>query len=316
MTEPGHGCDDLDRRDAITQGILRWFDRHQRTLPWRQTRDPYRILVSEVMLQQTQVDRVLPFYERFLTAFPTVEALAAAPVADVIRLWAGLGYNRRAVNLHRAAQAVAERHGSAFPSSIAELKALPGIGDYTAGAVACFAWEQDVAFVDTNMKRVIERVCFGPDSTPTAATLLDSAALLVPSGNGWRWNQALMEFGALHCTSRKPLCGLCPLQSVCRSFPVAQQQTARGASKVAEGFEGSNRYYRGRVLAVLRDSTAARDGVTLRQIGERLRADFGDEHLPWLSTLVEGLERDGLARVAETPESYDAGPSGPRVSLP
>lgn len=137
----------------LQTALLTWFAENARDLPWRRTRDPYRVLVSEVMLQQTQVDRVIPKYEAFLAAFPTVEALAAAPTAEVIRLWAGLGYNRRAVNLQRAARAVVEERGGLFPHEVEELLRLPGIGPYTAGAVACFAFEQDVAFVDTNIRR-------------------------------------------------------------------------------------------------------------------------------------------------------------------
>src|SRR5919112_2480940 len=141
----------------IRDGLLGWFKEHARDLPWRRTRDPYAILVSEVMLQQTQVDRVLPYYTKFLERFPTVEDLANAATSDVIRIWSGLGYNRRAVNLQRAARAVVEELGSTFSDEPAELKKLPGIGAYTAGAIAAFAHERDVAFLDTNMRRVISR---------------------------------------------------------------------------------------------------------------------------------------------------------------
>src|SRR4051812_1029866 len=135
---------------AIQSGLLRWFAENRRDLPWRHTRDPYAILVSEVMLQQTQVDRVIPYFRSFLERFPTVRDLAAAATADVITLWAGLGYNRRAVNLQRTARAVVDQHSGAFPSDPETLATLPGIGPYTAGAIACFAFEQDVAFLDTN----------------------------------------------------------------------------------------------------------------------------------------------------------------------
>src|SRR5215218_8549239 len=148
----------------IRDGLLGWFRDHARELPWRQTRDPYAILVSEVMLQQTQVDRVIPYYTRFLERFPTVEDLASAATSDVIRIWSGLGYNRRAVNLQRAARVVVSEHGGSFPDDPADLKKLPGIGAYTAGAIAAFAHERDVAFLDTNMRRVISRVIFGNES--------------------------------------------------------------------------------------------------------------------------------------------------------
>jgi A/G-specific adenine glycosylase len=303
----------------VREGILTWFERHQRDLPWRRSRDPYQILVSEVMLQQTQVDRVIPYYERFLARFPTVEVLAAAPVADVIRLWAGLGYNRRAVNLQRAAQAVVEEHGGVFPRSVEELRRLPGIGDYTAGAIACFAFEQDVPFLDTNMRRVVQRLFFGADGNASLPKTAEFAAGLVPEGDGWRWNQALIEFGALQCTARKPLCVICPLQRECRAFPVVQQMPGRSSRARApdEPFAGSNRFYRGRVLAALRDHESENEGIGLYELGATVREDFQPEHLPWLDTLVRGLERDGLARVAEPEAEYDAGqPGEPRISLP
>jgi A/G-specific adenine glycosylase len=308
--------------EAIRSGLLGWFRANARDLPWRRTRDPYAVLVSEVMLQQTQVDRVIPYYQAFLAAFPTVEALAGAPTAEVIRLWAGLGYNRRAVNLQRTAQAVVARGG--WPRDPAELRVLPGIGPYTAGAIACFAFEQDVAFVDTNMRRVIHRLRFGPDLPAPAASekdVIDSAALLVPPGQGWEWNQALIEFGALHCTARKPACVVCPLQASCRAFPEIQSIVAalpRGIRKKQEApFAGSNRFYRGRVLDLLRtmpsDDSA---GVDLRQLGPRVREDFDDDDLPWLRQVVDGLAKDGLAVVAEERATYDAEPGAVRIRLP
>jgi A/G-specific adenine glycosylase len=163
MESPGQT--QRERLGRIQHGLLAWFKENARELPWRRTRDPYAILVSEVMLQQTQVDRVLPYYTRFLERFPTVEDLAAAPTSDVIRIWSGLGYNRRAVNLQRAARTVVEELDGSFPDDPAELKKLPGIGAYTAGAIAAFAHERDVAFLDTNMRRVISRVIFGSEST-------------------------------------------------------------------------------------------------------------------------------------------------------
>lgn len=299
---------------AIRSGILTWFERHQRSLPWRETRDPYRILVSEVMLQQTQVDRVIPYYLRFLERFPTVRDLAAAPTADVIRMWAGLGYNRRAINLQRAAIAVVEQFDGVFPDSVDALRRLPGIGEYTAGAVACFAFDQDVAFADTNMRRVLDRVLTGGTGVSWAA-LRESAERLVPAGGAWRWNQALMEFGAIHCTARKPLCGLCPVQASCRAFPIPQQPVAHRPARQEEPFEGSNRYYRGRVLAVLRDDSRE-TGVPLDELGSHVRDGFTTEHIPWLFELVKGLENDGLARVAESAEPYDPNPANTRVTLP
>ena len=301
---------------TVRSGLLAWFEANRRDLPWRRTRDPYQILLSEVMLQQTQVDRVIPYYERFLSNYPTVEALAGASTGAVIRDWAGLGYNRRAVNLQRTAQVVVAEHGGAFPGSVDGLLRLPGVGPYTAGAIACFAFEQDVAFLDTNMRRVIHRLFYGADVPATRVPerdLLHVATQLVPYGDAWRWNQALMEFGALHCTARRPACVVCPLQADCLAYPAIQGAIARlptSRARKREGpFAGSNRYYRGRIVDALRGlpSSETHAGMDLLTLGARVRADFDPvEHLPWIAGLVGDLARDGLARVAEERAEYDA----------
>ncbi len=311
-----------ERVAAIRDGLLAWFEANRRDLPWRRTRDPYRILVSEVMLQQTQVDRVIPYYERFLELLPTVEALADAPTSVVITLWARLGYNRRAVNLQRTAQAVMEHHGGIFPSDPAQLVQLPGIGPYTAGAIACFAFEKPVAFLDTNMKRVIHRLIAGPDLPKQSLSdreLIAYAEQLVPPDDAWRWNQALIEFGALHCTARKPACVICPLQTQCSAFPAIQSVIASlpvGARKKQEvPFAGSNRYFRGRIVDGLRAAEGAH--VPLSALGSLVREDYAEEHAGWLLGLVRDLERDGLAKVAEPKATYSTDENDePLVSLP
>jgi A/G-specific adenine glycosylase len=308
------------RIEFVRSGLLAWFAANRRDLPWRQTRDPYRILVSEVMLQQTQVDRVIPYYSSWLETFPTVEALAAAPTADVITAWAGLGYNRRAVNLQRTARHVVEHFGGEFPRDIETLVTLPGIGPYTAGAIAAFAFEQDAAFIDTNMRRVIHRLFFGVDVPERKASdkeIVALAAALVPPGEGWTWNQALIEFGALQCTARRPACVICPLQEACEAYPAVQTAIAElpvGVRQKKEAaFNGSNRYYRGRVLAALRDNPVT--GVVLSELGPLVREDFSDEHIPWLYGVVTGMQKDGLAKVAEDDApAYDTGES--RITLP
>ncbi len=286
-----------------------WYRVHQRDLPWRRTRDPYHILVSEIMLQQTQVDRVLPKYRAFLERFPTLEALAAAPAGDVIRAWAGLGYNRRALNLQRTAQAVLADHGGRFPDTPDELRSLPGIGPYTAGAVACFAFERDVAFMDTNIRRVIGRVFAGAetDEAPwTERELLRKAEGAVPRGNGYLWNQAVMELGALICTAARPRCSICPLRSECRAYgawskadtevfnsPVPQRRAIRAIAERPEPYLASNRYYRGRVVAVLRDLAP---GVRLRlgELGPHIREDWSPDQQHWLEGLAQTLAAEGL----------------------
>lgn len=315
---------DPGRVAAVQEALLGWFAGNGRRLPWRETRDPYRVLVSEVMLQQTQVDRVIPYYEAFLARFPSVAALATAPTGEVIRLWAGLGYNRRAVNLQRTAQAVVARGG--WPESVAELRQLPGIGPYTAGAVACFAFDQPMAFLDTNMRRVVHRLFFGPDLpalSASEAALQETAAVLVPPDRAWAWNQALIEFGALHCTARRPACVVCPLQIHCRAFPDVQAVAAtlpKGVRKKDEGaFAGSNRYYRGRVVDTLRALEREDDGgIDLRTLGSLVRPGFGEADLAWLRGVVDGLARDGLALVREERSAYDVcgEPAAVRVRLP
>jgi A/G-specific adenine glycosylase len=209
------------RRLRFRRNLLAWFRRHGRDLPWRRTRDPYQILVSEVMLQQTQVARVTEYWPRFLQRFPTVQHLAAATPKRVRDAWDGLGYYRRAENLRRAARDMVTHHQGEVPSDTAVLRSLPGIGAYTAGAVASFAFELAEPAIDTNVARVLRRA-FHPRLRPGAAgdrQLWDTAKLLVPrSGNtAWTTNQALMELGALICTARVMRCEICPVRKACRT---------------------------------------------------------------------------------------------------
>jgi A/G-specific adenine glycosylase len=202
--------------------LTAWFRAAGRDLPWRRTRDAYAIVVSEFMLQQTQVSRVLDYYPRFLKRYPTVGHLARARPAAVRESWDGLGYYRRAANLHAMARVVVREYGGELPSDVAELRKLPGIGQYTAGAVACFAYERAEATVDTNVGRVLERF-FGYRRPKTGdrkskGRALQELAMAIQPRNGaaaWTFNQALMELGALICTARKPSCGSCPVQEQC-----------------------------------------------------------------------------------------------------
>lgn len=216
-TKSGSFSHDTARR--VSQRLRAWFRKQGRDLPWRRTRDPYRILVSELMLQQTQVSRVLEYYDRFTERFPTLDDLAVAPQQDVLSAWSGLGYYARARNLHALAGMVT-RDGQGIPSGAATLRELPGVGRYTAGAISSFAFERREALVDTNVARVLSRI-FAPQLRPKRARDLTklwgiAEAILPRTGRGtWTHNQALMELGALICTARVRHCERCPVNKDC-----------------------------------------------------------------------------------------------------
>jgi A/G-specific adenine glycosylase len=202
--------------------LLAWYAVHGRDLPWRRTRRPYRILVSEIMLQQTQVDRVLPKYREFLRRYPSMRRLAQAPVDDVRQVWYPLGYNVRPVRLHAIARETLARYGGRLPADAEKLRGLPGIGRYTAGAILSFAFGRDEAVLDTNVRRVLGRVFLGPRRLARVRgekAFWDLATALVPRGRGYDFNQALMDFGATWCTPRRPRCPRCPMQGFCASYP-------------------------------------------------------------------------------------------------
>lgn len=348
-----------ERRVEAWRALLAWYAAEGRaTLPWRHTRDPYAILVSEVMLQQTQVERVLPKYRAFLEQFPTLAALAAAPVAEVIRAWAGLGYNMRAVRLHEIARQAVERYGGTLPGSLDELLQLKGIGRYTAGAIACFAFGLPVATVDTNIRRALWRVFRGiepaawPADTAFQRQMFEIAEWALPQQPqaAYDWQQALMDLGATVCLARRPLCEQCPLTGCCSAwqeasnvtlFPsgeaVARLRDERAATaerptetpatrKVAERrtgytakttrmpaqpFTSTSRYFRGRVVATLREMPSGAT-LSLAELGPRLKPEYTADEYPWLRTLVERLARDGLVRLSGDPDDASAA----YVSLP
>jgi A/G-specific adenine glycosylase len=240
----------------VQAALTAWAEGSRRDLPWRHTRDPWAVLVSELMLQQTQVARVVPRYRGFLARFPTVAECAAAPAADVVRMWAGLGYNRRALNLHRAAVAVVERHGGALPDDLDALMALPGVGPYTARAVLAFAFERDVGILDVNAARVVHRTA-GRRLSPRAAQVRADA--LVPVGQGWAWNQAMLDLGATVCTRRAPRCGDCPVVAWCGWGGVGPDPAPEASRQST--FDGSDRQGRGRLVEALRMGAVALDDV-------------------------------------------------------
>lgn len=201
--------------------LLQWYARRRRVLPWREDPDPYKVWVSEIMLQQTQVNRVLPKYREFLRAYPSLDALARASIGEVREAWYPLGYNIRPVRLREIARTAVRRFGGRLPSSREELLSLKGIGPYTAGAVLTFAFGKPSPIVDTNVRRVLRRVFSGGEAVPEAALWRLSGALL-PANDGYDFNQAIMELGATVCTARRPQCRRCPVRGLCRAAPALE----------------------------------------------------------------------------------------------
>jgi len=223
------------RPDPITRrrfqrALLAWYARHRRDLPWRRTDDPYHILVSEIMLQQTQVDRVIPKYHEFLARYPTIESLAGARTIDVRRTWYPLGYNARPVNLQGIARETLARYGGRLPDDAQALRAMRGIGPYTAGAILSFAYRRGAALVDTNVRRVLGRVFLGPRRLRRLRgdkAIWSLAETLLPPRKAYDYNQALMDFGATWCTARAPRCSRCPMKGFCASYPLAATRDGR-----------------------------------------------------------------------------------------
>lgn len=216
----------MEHLTRLHDALINWFEANGEDLPWRQTDDPYRIWLSEIMLQQTQIATVLPYYVRFLDRFPTVEALAAAPLDDVLKMWEGLGYYSRARNLHKAAQIVAGEHGGQFPDTAEGLRALPGIGQYTAGAVGSIAFGLDLPVLDGNVIRVLTRLFNIDDDVRQSATKRELWALaddILPEGRAARWNEGLMELGQRICVPRSPRCDVCPVAEFCEARELSVQ---------------------------------------------------------------------------------------------
>ncbi len=263
------------------QEILLWFSKNNRDLPWRQTRDPYKILVSEVMLQQTQVSRVIPKYQEWLAAFPTIEDLAKAKTSEVLRLWSGLGYNRRALYLQKTAKIIVEKYTGVFPQDEKGLLSLPGIGEYTARAVLCFARNKQVAVVDTNVRKVIIHVMLNSfqHQNPqerrsrnkfgmTTKEIQEIANQLLPHARAYEWNQALMDYAAM----------------VLKKEKISIPKQSR--------FIGSDRYYRGKIIKLLLEIKT----VDVKKLGKLLKDDFLEQDKDWLEEIIKKLVRDGLMK--------------------
>ena len=280
-------------QEAAAQRVLSWGLAQLRDLPWRQTRDPWAVLVSEVMLQQTQVERVIPRWFEFLEAFPTPAACAEAGLGDVLRMWQGLGYPRRARNLHAAAKRITEL--GRFPHTLAELLVLPGIGQYTARALLAFAFEKDAAVVDTNIARVYARAA-GRRLTAREVQALADAAL--PVEQSWAWNQCIMDLGAALCRPTSPRCGECPLRVDC-AYHGDGDDPAIGSANVSVAqsrFEGSDRQGRGRLLKALGSGPVHLDGVVATMA-------WPDQH-ERAHRVAATLVADGLATFDETTSTF------------
>jgi A/G-specific adenine glycosylase len=267
--------------------LLRWYDANARDLPWRSAgASPWAVLVSEIMLQQTPVARVLPAYLAWTARWPTPAALAASPAGEAVRAWDRLGYPRRALRLHECARVLVAEHAGAVPSDVDALLALPGVGAYTARAVAAFAYGQRVPVVDTNVRRVVARAVAGAAEPGPPSTARDLAAVsaLLPDVDAPRFSVALMELGALVCTARSPRCPVCPLRSVC-AWRGAGCPPYEGPARRAQSFAGTDRQVRGLLMAVLRASSdpvpAARLDAVWPDPVQRARA-------------LDGLVADGL----------------------
>ncbi len=270
------------------EAILAWFDARGRSFPFRGIADPWAILVSETMAQQTQIDRATGKWTSFMTRFPTVEALAAGSPADVLREWRGLGYNRRALNLWRAARVVVDRHGGRVPDDLDALRALPGVGPYTARAVAALAFGRPVGAVDTNVRRVLGRMVGGAAGLP-AVDLQVVADAAVPRDRPADWTHALMDVGATLCRPTRPDCGACPAARWCAfaaNGAAAPVPVRRPAKSRAPAFRTTSRWLRGQLLDRFRDADG--DGWVI--VSDRLE----DHDEAAIELALAGLERDGL----------------------
>jgi A/G-specific adenine glycosylase len=286
----------IDDLTAVRRALLRWHRANGLRAPWRESADPYHVFVAAVMAQQTQMSRVMECYARFLAVFPTVEALAAASRADVIRTWAGMGYNQRAVRLHEAARAVA---ATGWPREADDLAKISGIGPFTAAIIASFAFARPAACVDTNVRRVLGRLAGDEALRPAAIQSLADVAMArrAPA----RWNQALMDYGARVCTPR-PKCGECVVAASCRardryaSPRVGERRGGYRAARPETPYEGSPRFWRGRIVDALR-SLGPAEGIAVRALSTLIADGRPAPSLADTRALLAALERDGLAVV-------------------
>jgi A/G-specific adenine glycosylase len=292
---------------AVRRRILQWYRRNGRSFLWRHTTDPYTILLSEIMLQQTQAARVEEKLPAFLKEFPTLRKLAKSTTADVVRAWRGMGYNNRAVRLRDLARAVIERHRGTLPDDPAQLDALPGIGRYTAHAVACFAFRKQVPVVDVNIHRLFSRLFWrmkDPSGKQSPNAIWDLAERILPD-DAWTWNQSVMELGSTICTAGKPGCSRCPVREYCPSVHLENARLPRAHAlqprKPEPSYDGiPRRLWRGRMVEALRNAKAGRS-MSLQDLGKAIKPDFNPRELVWLTGLVDRLAEDGIVTASRSP---------------
>nr|WP_226929184.1 A/G-specific adenine glycosylase [Halorubrum halophilum] len=294
--EDGDAPDLPADRDAVREALTAWYAADHRDFPWRRTDDPYEILISEVMSQQTQLDRVVPAWEAFVEEWPTTADLAAADRGDVVAFWSAhsLGYNNRAKYLHEAAGQIEAEYDGAFPDAPDELEALMGVGPYTANAVASFAFNNGDAVVDTNVKRVLYRAFDVPDDDDAFERV---ASAILPDGESRIWNNAIMELGGVAC-GKKPRCDEagCPWREWCHAYQTGDFTAPDVPTQPS--FEGSRRQFRGRIVRLLGEH----DAMELDALGHRIRVDYapdGEHGREWLRGLLSDLADDGLVQTEE-----------------
>ena len=277
----------MNNIQEIQQTILQWYKKNGRQLPWRQTTDLYRILVSEMMLQQTQVDRVIPKYYAFLEQFPTVSSLADAQTAEVLKMWSGLGYNRRALYLQKCAQTIKYKHNGKFPETTEELLAIPGLGKYTAAAVQSFANNKDVVVIDVNVERIFKRIFYGKIEAAEAI-----AWHILPTNESRNWHNALMDIGALFCAAKNPKCALCPAKACCAAANNKERIEATWKKRKVVPFKNSDRIVRGTILKLLTTKNGQEQDQIYKQLIEQ---DIKREKEKFEEIIVQ-LEKDGLIK--------------------
>jgi A/G-specific adenine glycosylase len=293
----------------FTNKLLSWYKIHKRDLPWRcKEVTPYQVLVSEIMLQQTQVDRVIIKYHEFLDLFPSIQSLANASSSQIVHAWSGLGYNRRALMLHKFAQVVIEKYNGVIPSSYEELLKLPGIGPYAAGSIAAFAYNKEVPAIDVNVRRVFMRFFSGEDQGLPMKSMQEKELFFlvkntIPLGKSSEFHNALMDFASLVCTRKSPVCSSCVMKDNCLFFPkyetngkdaffVMDKKEEKGVEE--NGKHIPNRIFRGRIVEFARKNNGKE--ISLFDFGALIKKDYSDTDEKWLIVIGEKLEKDKLIK--------------------